>query len=904
MVIVQRHLRGASTIGLATFLGLAALTFSTASVAAAPPPPSQPQIPQVHVARAAALWLAGKQAANGSIGGSLSNTVNAIAALAAADVDLSGVAKAESYVEANANTYITVDSADGPGQLANLILDAHATGVDPTNFGGTNLITRVLATEQTSGPDAGLFGTETQLNDFFAGTFDQGLVFSALVAVGRTPDAAALNWLTAQQCADGGFAFPDQATSFSGCTIDPVDFSGPDNQTTSVVVQGLAAIHHLTPTVASAALSFFSAGQDADGGWSFFSNSVAQPQQTDSQSTGLVIQALETLGQSPTSPTFVKAGKTPVTSLLSYVIPSGANAGALGYQDNVTANVLATNQDIPILMGLTIPFGPPTPSYWMASASGAVFAFGGAAFYGSLGNINLNKPIVGMAATPDGHGYWLVASDGGIFAFGDAAFFGSTGAIVLNKPIVGMAATPDGAGYWLVASDGGIFTFGDAAFFGSTGVAAPQPARSSAWRPPPTAAATGWWPPTAASSPSATPPSTARPAPSRSTSRSSAWRPRPTARGYWLVASDGGIFTFGDAAFYGSTGRMHLNKPIVGMAATPDGAGLLAGRLRRRHLHLRRRAFRWVCRQLRRRQRRGHDRQFVLEFVSRRPLRSGRLFTGGLLLGAAGAALAPAGPDALVPFKIAAAAAVDNVYVAVIVDFGGSGQSSISKCVPVPSGSTDADALATAVGESNVAYSSSGLLCSIDGYPADGVQNCNRSAGSGSFYFWSYWHGATGSWSYANDGPAEHGAADGDVQGWRFQNPGPASPSATPPDIAPAYAAICGVHAPTTTTTAAAAVPTTTLNTTSTPAPPKSTKSTTTTTTTTTMPSTTTSTTGPHRATTTTAPAHRLALANTAGHRPAGSSGAPWLPIVLVLALISVLGALAGFRARRRPVEE
>jgi hypothetical protein len=54
--------------------------------------------------------------------------------------------------------------------------------------------------------------------------------------------------------------------------------------------------------------------------------------------------------------------------------------------------------------------------------------------------MTLNKPIVGMTATPDGHGYWLVASDGGIFAFGDAAFFGSTGAMTLNKPIVGMAA--------------------------------------------------------------------------------------------------------------------------------------------------------------------------------------------------------------------------------------------------------------------------------------------------------------------------------------------------------------------------------------------------------------------------------------------------------------------------------
>ncbi|HEY2428612.1 MAG TPA: matrixin family metalloprotease [Acidimicrobiales bacterium] len=43
--------------------------------------------------------------------------------------------------------------------------------------------------------------------------------------------------------------------------------------------------------------------------------------------------------------------------------------------------------------------------------------------------------------------------------------------------------------------------------------------------------------------------------------------------GYWLVARDGGIFTFGDAAFHGSTGGMRLNQPIVGMASTPDGGG-------------------------------------------------------------------------------------------------------------------------------------------------------------------------------------------------------------------------------------------------------------------------------------------------------------------------------------------
>ena len=39
----------------------------------------------------------------------------------------------------------------------------------------------------------------------------------------------------------------------------------------------------------------------------------------------------------------------------------------------------------------------------------------------------------------------------------------------------------------------------------------------------------------------------------------------PTGNGYWMAASDGGIFTFGDAKFNGSTGGYSLNQPIVGI---------------------------------------------------------------------------------------------------------------------------------------------------------------------------------------------------------------------------------------------------------------------------------------------------------------------------------------------------
>ena len=173
---------------------------------------------------------------------------------------------------------------------------------------------------------------------------------------------------------------------------------------------------------------------------------------------------------------------------------------------------------------------PRSNGYWNVASDGGIFSFGGASFHGSTGALHLNQPIVGMAATPDGGGYWLVAADGGIFSFGDAHFYGSTGALHLNQPIVGMAATPDGGGYWLVAADGGIFSFGNAHFDGSTGALLLN-------KPIVGMAATS------------------------------------NGGGYWLVAADGGIFAFGNAAFHGSTGALTLVQPIVGMAATSNGGG-------------------------------------------------------------------------------------------------------------------------------------------------------------------------------------------------------------------------------------------------------------------------------------------------------------------------------------------
>jgi hypothetical protein len=197
-----------------------------------------------------------------------------------------------------------------------------------------------------------------------------------------------------------------------------------------------------------------------------------------------------------------------------------------------TTDSATSTAAVALVADSTVVASSPAPNggAWVASDDGSVFAVAGAPFYGSLGGMHLNQPIVGMASTPSGDGYWLVAKDGGIFSFGGARFFGSTGSIHLNKPIVGMASTPSGKGYWLVASDGGIFSFGDSGFFGSTGSI-----------------------------------SLNRPIVGMSAA--------PAGRGYWLVASDGGVFAFGAAPFYGSTGSIRLAAPIVGMSAAPAGDG-------------------------------------------------------------------------------------------------------------------------------------------------------------------------------------------------------------------------------------------------------------------------------------------------------------------------------------------
>ena len=199
----------------------------------------------------------------------------------------------------------------------------------------------------------------------------------------------------------------------------------------------------------------------------------------------------------------------------------------------------------------------------------ATYAFGDAPAPGPP--VTSNLPLVGAAAA-DGGGYWEVAADGGIFSFGDAVFHGSMGGTPLNAAHRGHGG--DGRRRRVLGGGG---RRRDLLLRGRRlpRVDGRQAARTSpswAWRRRPTVAGTGRWRPTAGSSPSGTPSSTGRWAASRSTQPIVGMAATADGGGYWEVAADGGIFSFGDAVFHGSMGGKPLNEPIVGMAAA-DGGG-------------------------------------------------------------------------------------------------------------------------------------------------------------------------------------------------------------------------------------------------------------------------------------------------------------------------------------------
>ncbi|MGO8872919.1 MAG: putative Ig domain-containing protein [Acidimicrobiales bacterium] len=364
---------------------LMAVVAAPASASAAQPAASPaPTYPQVASAQQGAAWLAGQftgdyiPSTTSPGEADLSATANAVLALASTGDDTTAL-DGLGYLEANVDSYVDDDGSDGSGQLALLILDAHALGADPDAFGGTDLVSRLLATQQMSGADTGLFGVQ---NPTYDGAYRQGLSLAALAAVGETSGtqvSSAERWLTGQQCPDGGWT--SYVTADNPCNGSPADYVGPDTNSTALAVQGLSAQGDLAAGPAKEALKFLKKAQDRGGGWGYEPNAAHAPGSTDPDSTALVIQAILALGKSPIKG-FSKGSADPVTALLSFQLTSGGGAGAFYFPGSTAPDLLATYQAVPAMAGVDVPFNlevttPSLPSATVGHAYATTLAASG-----------------------------------------------------------------------------------------------------------------------------------------------------------------------------------------------------------------------------------------------------------------------------------------------------------------------------------------------------------------------------------------------------------------------------------------------------------------------------------------------------------------------------------------------
>jgi hypothetical protein len=264
-----------------------------------------------------AAWLAATVTPDGYVEDSNGDpapgaTVGTALALATAGVEQATFDRMIAWLEGNVDLYVVTDGADNAGRLGYLLLLTDAAGLDPTTFGGTNLVTRLEATLGALEP--GLYGVASPT---FDGVFRQGVALLGLASAGVSPAAAAVDWIVDQQCdgaspatAIGGWEAYRADTAVPCSAPDPGLFVGPDTNSSSLATQALAA---LGVEPGADALGFFETSQNDDGGFAYIPGDVSDP-----NSTGLVIQAIIAGGEDPAVAPWLNAGASPYTSLLSW----------------------------------------------------------------------------------------------------------------------------------------------------------------------------------------------------------------------------------------------------------------------------------------------------------------------------------------------------------------------------------------------------------------------------------------------------------------------------------------------------------------------------------------------------------------------------------------------------------
>jgi hypothetical protein len=347
---------------------------ASVALVAAPDVPAGAATPtNVQSAKRGAQWLADQIRANGGFVDNFGkvdpvSTAYAVIALRAAQVDKSASDKAIIYLKKRIDKPLQSQGSDSAGALAQYIMASVADAQDPRHFGGSaaknNLVNRLLATARKSGADKGLFGAQ---DPTFDGAFRQGLALAALKAArvsAKDPRVVAgVAWLTRQQCKSGLWQPYRKNPKASCLPADPLNFSGPDTNSTGMAVQGLAAWGKRPNQ--TTVLTSLRAIQSADGGFPFI---AAKNQASDPNSTAMIVQAIIAEKSGPTDTRWRKGTATPYSALGAYQLGcTSPDYGAFWYPGSPTsANTFATVQAVPALAAKAFPIprttaGPKVP---------------------------------------------------------------------------------------------------------------------------------------------------------------------------------------------------------------------------------------------------------------------------------------------------------------------------------------------------------------------------------------------------------------------------------------------------------------------------------------------------------------------------------------------------------------
>lgn len=250
----RSHDRVGPRAGALALAGIAALATGVALLpatptSAAPAPAAAPAAAAYDDAPLAAgtAWITGQLTdgvIEGPYGANTGTTVDAGRALWTVGDD-EAVASIVDGLEPLADSYTgdngfgTLVSAGGSGKLASFL---QLAGVDPSDYGGVDLVARLEGQVRTEGAHTGrVFDTFDPADEFggdFANVFGQAYAAEALTAAGSELAAPVTDYLLDQQCADGGFRlyFSAESSEDPGCVAAGGEGS---TDTTAVAVQAL-----------------------------------------------------------------------------------------------------------------------------------------------------------------------------------------------------------------------------------------------------------------------------------------------------------------------------------------------------------------------------------------------------------------------------------------------------------------------------------------------------------------------------------------------------------------------------------------------------------------------------------------------------------------------------------------